>query len=226
MLGAKIYDKKAWSFICNSILSAASGAELLVPRELRSQSRQSVKQIKLFLQSSELGLPQHPTRRRVCPPTLWFWGEGHTRRRERGWESPNSNERHTLWYSLYLCTLWLRCFSRDWSHKKAKSIIWWRDKVSCVPDQWLPKKSQIFRPMNVMYLTKRQGCGSGFNRGSGPDPGGQKWPTKVKNIFKSSCFEVLDGLFWEGFFCNLDVLYVGLGMVNCSFWYRNFFFQL
>jgi hypothetical protein len=23
---------------------------------------------------------------------LWFWGEGHTCWRERGWESPNSNE--------------------------------------------------------------------------------------------------------------------------------------
>jgi hypothetical protein len=34
----------------------------------------------LFLQSSEMGLP---------PPVL---GEGHTRWRERGWESPNSDE--------------------------------------------------------------------------------------------------------------------------------------
>jgi hypothetical protein len=30
-----------------------------------------------------------------------------------------------------------------------------------------------------------------------PDPGGQKWPTKVEKKFKRSCFEVLDGLFWE-----------------------------
>jgi hypothetical protein len=28
-----------------------------------------------------------------------------------------------------------------------------------------------------------------------PDPGGQKLPTKVEEKFKSSCFEVLDGLF-------------------------------
>jgi hypothetical protein len=52
------------------------------------QSRQSAKP---FLQSSELGLPQPLTSRRVCPPP-WFWGEGHTRWRERGRESPNSDE--------------------------------------------------------------------------------------------------------------------------------------
>jgi hypothetical protein len=44
------------------------------------QSRQSAM---LFLQSSELVLPQPLTPRRVCPPPR-FWGEGHTRRRERG----------------------------------------------------------------------------------------------------------------------------------------------
>jgi hypothetical protein len=39
------------------------------------------------------------------PPPPCFWGEGHTRWRERGWESPNSDEGHTLWCSLYVCTL-------------------------------------------------------------------------------------------------------------------------
>jgi hypothetical protein len=54
-----------------------------------TQSRQSAK---LFLQSSEFGLPQPLTCRRVPPPPPpWFRGEGHTRWRERGWESPNSN---------------------------------------------------------------------------------------------------------------------------------------
>jgi hypothetical protein len=54
----------------------------------QAQSRQSGK---LFHQSSELRLPQPLTRRRVCPPPR-FWGEGHTRWRERGWEIPNSDE--------------------------------------------------------------------------------------------------------------------------------------
>ena len=40
------------------------------------------------------------------PPPPCFWGEGNTRWRERGWESPNSDEGHTLWYSLYVRTLW------------------------------------------------------------------------------------------------------------------------
>jgi hypothetical protein len=65
------------------------------------QSRQNAK---LFLQSSILGLPQPHTRRRVCPPPLWYRGEGHTRWRERGWESPNSDEvTYTVqcaWYSV------------------------------------------------------------------------------------------------------------------------------
>jgi hypothetical protein len=34
-----------------------------------SQSRQSTK---LFVQSSELGLPKPLNRRRVCPPPLWY----------------------------------------------------------------------------------------------------------------------------------------------------------
>jgi hypothetical protein len=36
---------------------------------------------------------------------------------------------------------------------------------------------------------------------------------------KKSCFEVLDGLFCEagGFFCNLDILYGGLGIGKLQF---------
>jgi hypothetical protein len=73
--------------------------------ELQAQSRQSAK---LFLQSSELGLPPTPHPQASVPPPPCFWGEGNTRRRERGWESPNSDEGHTLWYSLYVRTLWLQ----------------------------------------------------------------------------------------------------------------------
>ncbi len=34
-------------------------------------------------------------------------------------------------------------------------------------------------------------------RNPDPDPGGQKWPTKGEFFYLSSCFELLDGLFWE-----------------------------
>jgi hypothetical protein len=55
---------------------------------LNPQSRQSAK---LFLQSSELGLPPTPHPLANVSSPLWFWGEGHTRWRERR-ESTNSDE--------------------------------------------------------------------------------------------------------------------------------------
>ncbi len=56
--------------------------------------------------SSELGLLPTPQPQASVPPPPCFWGEGNTRGRERGWESPSSDEGHTLRYSLYVCTLW------------------------------------------------------------------------------------------------------------------------
>jgi hypothetical protein len=45
-----------------------------------------------------------------------------------------------------------------------------------------------------------------------PDPGGQKLPTKVENFLKVHVLSVGWPLLrYEGFFCNLDVLYGGLG---------------
>jgi hypothetical protein len=41
----------------------------------------------------------------VPPPPPRFLGVGHTRWRERGWESPITTRGRTLWYSLYLRTL-------------------------------------------------------------------------------------------------------------------------
>ncbi len=60
-------------------------------------------------------------------------------------------------------------------------------------------------PLRLQHSQKAQHCEPRAGRvadpdsiGSvDPDPGGQKWPTKVEIFFKSSCFEVLDGLFWE-----------------------------
>jgi hypothetical protein len=57
----------------------------------------------------ELGLPQPLTRRQACPPPR-FWGEGHTCWRERGWESPNSDEGTyivVLFIYIQIRTLWV-----------------------------------------------------------------------------------------------------------------------
>ncbi len=61
-----------------------------------------------------IGIPPPPTPhpQASVPPPPCFWGEGNTRWRERGWESPNSDEGHTLWYSLYVRTLWMYPTSR------------------------------------------------------------------------------------------------------------------
>jgi hypothetical protein len=62
---------------------------------------------KLFFQSFELGLSHPHTRRRVCPLPFGSGRGGgvHTLLRERGWGSPNSDERTDTWYSRYICTL-------------------------------------------------------------------------------------------------------------------------
>jgi hypothetical protein len=73
---------------CTSVCVSLLAVVALVPYS-SPQSRQSAK---LFIQSSELGLPQPLTRRRVCPLPPVLGGEGHTRLRERCWGSPNSDE--------------------------------------------------------------------------------------------------------------------------------------
>jgi hypothetical protein len=69
--------------------------------------------------SSELGLPPTPNPQASVPPPPCFWGEGNTRWRERGWESPNSNEGHTLWYSLYVRTLCDKQMQTTWRRQLA-----------------------------------------------------------------------------------------------------------
>ncbi len=80
-----------------------------------------------------------------------------------------------------------------------------------------------FLVIKVADQVSGSGSGSGSRR--------PKWPTKIEKKFKSSCFEVLDAWpLWraEGFFCNLVVLYGGLGIGKLSFWSKkkiNFFFS-
>ncbi len=108
-----------------------------------SQSRQSAK---LFLQSSELGLPQSLTRRRVRPPPLRFWGEGQTRWREKGWGSPNSDEgTHSVVLFIYIGTLcgvmgWgVRCGKRGREYSSQPVRRYWTadHRQSCPNMIWL-----------------------------------------------------------------------------------------
>jgi hypothetical protein len=61
------------------------------------QSRQSAK---LFSSRRNLDSPNPSPACECAPPPLWFRVEGHTRWRERGWESPNSDEGT---YTVVLC---------------------------------------------------------------------------------------------------------------------------
>jgi hypothetical protein len=62
------------------------GISLLKLQKLMAQSRQSAK---LFSSRRNWDSP-NPSPENA--PSLWFRGKGHTRWRERGWESPNSDE--------------------------------------------------------------------------------------------------------------------------------------
>jgi hypothetical protein len=68
-----------------------------------AQSRQSAK---LFLQSSELGLPQPLNRRPVSPPPFGSGGRGTLAGERGGGRVPIPMRGHTLWYSVNICTLW------------------------------------------------------------------------------------------------------------------------
>jgi hypothetical protein len=100
---------------------------------MRAQSTQSAK---LFLQSSELGLPQPLTPRQVCPPPLpRFWREGHTRWRERGWGSPNSDEgTYTVvlfTYTYFVHEREFKFFSRCHDSLPVLIILWWQPLSLC-----------------------------------------------------------------------------------------------
>ncbi len=85
--------------------------------------------------SSELGLPPTPHPQASVPPPPCFWGEGNTRWQERGWESPNSDEGRTLWYSLYVRTLWCR--------------------LSVCLSAFAPASNQTHGPYKVRYTDKK-----------------------------------------------------------------------
>jgi hypothetical protein len=53
--------------------------------------------------------PMHPlTRRRVCPPPLWFRGERALSLGRGGVGVPIQTRGDTQWNSIYICTLWVQ----------------------------------------------------------------------------------------------------------------------
>jgi hypothetical protein len=70
---------------------------------------QSMQSARLFLQSSELGLPHSPSRAGECAPPP-FSGGRVTLIFGRGGEGSSSSDERTysiLWYFIYTCTLWV-----------------------------------------------------------------------------------------------------------------------
>ncbi len=69
------------------------------------------------------------------PPLPGFWGEGHTRWRERGWKSPNSNEgMDTMALKVrYIYVLFGKCLSR--LPHLFHYVTWYRLYVKCSSSQ-------------------------------------------------------------------------------------------
>jgi hypothetical protein len=61
---------------------------IIIEVDFLSQSRQSAKLFSIV----GIGTPPTPHSQASMPHPSRFWGEGHNRWRERGWESPNSDE--------------------------------------------------------------------------------------------------------------------------------------
>ncbi len=99
-------------------------------------------------------------------------------------------------------------------------LSWTVDSVLSNTESSLPRsKIQL-----ISSPICNQGCGSGSGLdpdsiGSvDPDPGGQKWPSKVEKNFKVHVLKCWMASFRaEGFFCNLNVLNGGLGIGKLQF---------
>ncbi len=135
-----------------------SGSTNTVFLSFKTQSRQSAK---LFLQSLELGLPQPPTRRRVCPPVL---GEGARSLARVGLglgRVPIPTRGHTLWYCFYIHTLWFKVFSRD-QIGVASADCWNWGKWGLIECMWKVSILGWFVGLLVLVqeILSRLGCSS------------------------------------------------------------------
>ncbi len=111
-----------------------------------SQSRQSVK---LFLQSSELGHPQPLARKRVPPPPFGSGGRSTLAGEKVGGRVPIPTRGHTLWYSIYIRTLW-----SDWFVETPYILYTCIYPTPSQPPTWSAHRSSpaIFSYIRVLIL--------------------------------------------------------------------------
>ncbi len=107
--------------------------------------------------SSELGLPPTPHPQASVPPPPCFWGEGNNRWRERGWESPNSDEGRAYTVVLFICTYFVICTHESSTVRSPSSskvdILWYGDKGN--------NKEEFLFPVNFgsFLIDFEQYCG-------------------------------------------------------------------
>ncbi len=94
---------------------------------------------KLFLQSSELGLPHPLSRRRVCPPsTLWSGGEGKLACGRGVGAVPIPTRGYPLWCCIYIYkyfVIWCHAFGAlpvrgEWPVRTVGEVCVWRDAAA------------------------------------------------------------------------------------------------
>jgi hypothetical protein len=120
-------------------------------REKHKATPQSRQSIKLFLQSSELGLPQPLTRRRVClPPVLG--GGAHSL--ARGLGESQFRRGHTLWYSLYIYTYFVGY--AEFVHTVLPVLMGWQFYVETL--YWLWRAHSTVHPFCYTSRLYRSTC--------------------------------------------------------------------
>ncbi len=79
-----------------------------------------------------------------CAPPPRFWGEGHTRWRERGWESPNSDEgMYTVVLFIFMYFVRLTIFLRMGRNQKPFSLKRLKNQMLKILHRWWRRRSTI-----------------------------------------------------------------------------------
>ncbi len=114
-----------------------------------------------------------------------------------GKNPPGNFYRNALYWTIYMNPLSVRYWgSASCWYRSGSDLLLYDDQD---PD---PETTLNLGPELLIRIRIRIRIQSGQwirirIRNPDPDTGGQKWPTKVEICLKSSCFEVLGGLFWE-----------------------------